>query len=363
MNNIKVKSWWRWFWGTIISLFVLYAAALYLENYGSNNYDIKTEDGRKNYSKKMFLSLKKISPELEKYISNLSQQSKVDIKKRIHQEISVAYAPLYSQGIQNFSEFHYSVSGEYIELYNASKDGARKYLKMQKEENFDALVYEMLFESTKFNKHLKNAYTNVNNFAMNEIIKNVGKLHSKVQKDLNITKEQTLFLVEELLKIGQEDMEARFQKELSIGVHAGGLGSGAVIGAMASKQIAKMFAKKMATKAAIKTSSKLAGAAVGATTGGVEGLVCGPGAPICSSVGAVIGGIVGWFATDKIIVQADHYFNGDEFEKELKTMIEKQQQRTEEQLYKLYTNSIDAVNKVDKKRLEIFKHTQNKEYL
>ena len=359
----EIKNWWRWFWGTIIFLFISYVATLYLAEYGSKNYDINTTQGRENYSKKMFETLKQISPELEKYISNLSQQSKKDIQEKIHQEVSAAYKPVYNKGIKNFTEFHYSVSGEYIELYNAGSDGVRKYFKMEKKDNFDKLVYEMLFQSNDFDKHLKNAYTDINSFAINELVSNMNRLNVKLKTDLNITNEQSSFLVEKMLKIAHKDMKERFENEVSIGMHAGGLGSGAVIGAMASKQIAKMFAKKMATKAAVKTGSKLAGSAAGAVVGASEGLLCGPGAVLCSPIGAVIGGVVGWFATDKIVVEADKYFYADDFKQELRAMIQEQQKLTEEQLYKVYTNSIDTINKVNQDKLKEFRNMQNKEHI
>jgi len=360
--DAKVKNWWRWFWGTIVVLFLLYMAALYLGEYGSINYDINTTQGRENYTKKMLEKLKEISPDLEKYISNLSEQSKKDIKNKIHHEVSIAYKPVYNKGIKNFTNFHYSVSGEYIELYNATTDGARKYLKMERKDNFDKLVYEMLFESTGFDENLKTAYTNINSFAINEILSNIQKLHIKIKNDLNTTDEQANFIVEKMFKIAKKEMLERFKNKISIGMHASGVSTGALVGVMASKQITKMFTKKMVTKAVLKTGSKLAGSAAGAATGGLEGLLCGPSAPVCSTVGAIIGGIAGWFVTDKIVVVADKHFYGKKFEKELKTMIEKQQELTEEQLYALYTNSINTINKVNQEKLETFKHTQNKEH-
>ena len=356
----RTKNWWKWFWGSIVFLLISYLALVYVSD--SQNYDVNTTKGRENYSAKMRNTLLKISPKLAKYISNLSQNSKENIKERIHQEVSTAYAPVYSEGIKNFSEFHYSVSGEYIELFDASADGARDYLKMEKKDNFNTLVYEMLFKSIDFDKHLKSAFTNVNNFALEEITKNMTQIQKRVQTDLNTTSDETTFIVNELLNISEKDMKSRFQNEVSSSFRAGGVSSGALIGAVASKQIAKMFTKKVATKVAIKATTKAAGAAAGATVGGVEGFVCGPGSPVCSTVGAIIGGVVGWFATDTVVVTADEYYNGDDFEEELRVMIEQQQAKTEQQLYEVYTKSFDTINKSNKAKLDIFKNTKNIEH-
>jgi len=359
----RAKNWWKWFWGTIIFLLISYLALVYLSNYrDSQNYNINTTKGRENYSAKMRDVIIEIKPEWAKYISNLSEQSKENIKEQIHKEVSAAYAPVYNEGIKNFSEFHYSVAGEYIELYNASADGARSYLKMEKKDNFDTLVYEMLFKSTNFDEHLKGAFTNINNFALNEIVNNMTQLQKRVQTDLNTTSDETVFIVNQLLNISEKDMKSRFKNEVSAGFRAGGVSSGALVGAVASKQIAKMFTKKVATKVAIKATTKAAGAAAGATAGGVEGLVCGPGAPVCSTIGAIIGGVVGWFTTDAVVITLDEYYNGNDFEEELRIMIEQQQTKTEQQLYEVYTKSFDSVNKSNKEKLETFKHTKNKEH-
>jgi uncharacterized protein YsxB (DUF464 family) len=360
----RAKNWWKWFWGTIVFLLISYLALVYLSNYqDSQNYNVNTTKGRENYSAKMRDVIIAIKPEWAKYISNLSEQSKENIKEKIHKEVSAAYEPVYNEGIKNFSEFHYSVAGEYIELYNASADGARSYLKMEKKDNFDTLVYEMLFKSTDFDEHLKGAFTNVNNFALEEIAKNMTQLQKRIQTDLNTTSTETTYIVNELLNISEKDMKSRFKNEVSAGFRAGGVSSGAIVGAVASKQIAKMFTKKVATKVAIKATTKAAGAAAGATTGGVEGLVCGPGAPVCSTVGAIIGGVVGWFATDAAIVAYDEHYNGNKFKEELNFTIEQQQIKTEQQLYEVYTKSFDTINEENTQRLESFKHTQNKEHL
>ena len=361
--QIKAKNWWRWFWATILFLFVLYAGALYLGEYGETNYDINTTKGRENYSKKMLSLMKNITPGLIKDISNLSKESKEKIKNQIQKEVAKAYAPVLDKGIKNFSDFHYSVWGEYTELYYKGGDKAKELLVDQKYNEFEKMIYEKLFASTGFDANLKNAYTNVNTFALNEIRSTIAKIHTKVQNDLNTTNEQTNFLIEEMFKISIKDMEERFKDDISIEMHASGLGGGAVIGAMASKQIAKVFAKKIATKVAIKGGSKLAGTAAGAALGASEGLLCGPGAVLCSPVGAFVGGVIGWFATDAGIMIIDENNNRDDFEKELKTMIKQQQAKTQEQLYKVYTNSIDTFNKANQEKLEAFKHTKNIKHL
>ena len=354
-NTLKKRSsklWWRWFWGTIITLLVLYLASIYL---ASTNTDINRERGRKNYLQKMREPLIQALPGIEKYIINISELSKEKIKEKIDEEVKKAYAPVYSKGIDNFSDFHYSVKGEYIELFSAAADGLSK----EKKDKFDKLVYEHLFQSVEFDAHLKEAYKKINTFAVDEMIKNRESLHQKVQSDLNINDEEADLLIQQMFQIGISDMKDRFHNKIGNSMRATGVGGGAVAGVIVSKQVGKMFMKKVGTKLAVKGGSKVAGSLAGAAAGGETGLLCGAAAVICSPVGAVIGGVVGWFATDAVVVTADKYYSAEDFKDKLKSIIQTQEAETKEQFYKIYTQMIDETTIDDKAKLEEFKHKQN----
>ncbi len=357
-EKISSKSWWRWFWVTIIALLVVYLLMLFL----ASNTDISTKQGRKNYLNEMREVVQKISPDLEKYIVNLSEMSKENIRKTIHEEVAKAYEPVYTVGIDNFSDFHYSVLGEYTELFDTAADGSRNYLDMDKKDNFDNLVYEELFQSTEFDTHLKDAYKNINIFAFNEMTQNLDNLHKKVQNDLNVSDAQADFLIQQIFQMGISDMKERFSNKIGNSFRASGVTGGAIAGALVSKQVAKLFAKKVGTKLAVKGGTKVAGAIVtGAIVGAESGLLCGPGAVLCSPVGAVVGGITGWFMTDVAVAAFDEHYNKEAFKDEIRDIVNKQQIQTEEQLNSIYTTTIDEINIEDKDKLEEFKHKQNKD--
>ena len=355
LEKTSSKSWWRWFWVTIIILLLAYLATFYI----ASNTDTDTKEGRANYLIQMQKTLKKISPELEKYIANLSEASKEQIKEKIDEEVAKAYQPVYDKGIDNFTDFHYSVKGEYIELFDSAADGSRNYLKMDKKDNFDKLVYKMLFKSVHFDSRLKEAYKNINSFALSEIDKNIDSIHKKVKSDLNVSDAQADFLIEQMFQMGVSEMKERFSNKIGNSFRATGIGGGAIAGALVSKQIAKIFTKKVATKLAVKGASKIAGSAAGAAEGGETGLLCGPGAVFCSSVGAVIGGVVGWFATDGVVAAIDEHYNANDFKDKLRSIIKKQQIETQNQLYSVYTTAIDEVNIQNKEKLETFKDEKN----
>jgi BMFP domain-containing protein YqiC len=362
--NAVARNWWRWFWGTIFVLLFFYIALVFLGNYTpQKNYDLNTTQGRQNYKQEMIDLLGKVAPKYQKYMVNLSQSSKENIKQKIKQEVAAAFEPVYLGGIKNFSQFHYSIKGEYLELYYSANDNTRDILNMEQKDNLNKKIYELLFGSVAFDTKIKEAYNNINLFALNEITKNINTLHTKIENDFNITQTQADFLVKEMLDISIDDMKMRFNGEVSEGFRVAGVGAGSAVGFAVSKQILKVFSKKLATKLAIKGGTKLAGAEVGAATGVGVGLVCGPAAVVCSSVGGLIGGAIGWFATDAIVISIDEYYNAEEFEQDLKRFLQAQQREMENKLIFLYEGSLNNLDRVNKEKFEKLKHTTNKDLL
>jgi hypothetical protein len=357
LQNRDNSSWWKWFWITIFILLLVYIVTVFM----ASNKKLELKNSRENHLQEMITTLRKISPDLEKYIVNMSDVSKKRIEERIDKDVTKAYESVYTKGIDNFSDFHYSVKGEYIELFAQAEDGSRSYLKLEEKDKFDKLVYEMLFKSTGFDANLKKAYKDINSFALSEMSKNIENLHKKVQNDLNVSDDEADLLIEQIFKSSVSDMKERFSDTFSKSFRATGVGGGAITGVLVSKQIAKVFAKKLATKLAVKGGSKVAGSVAGAAAGGETGLLCGPAAVFCSPVGAVIGGVVGWFATDAIVATVDEYYNADDFKNELRGIIKAQEMKTKKQLYSVYTMSINEINAENKKKLEEFKNRQNRE--
>lgn len=351
LKRTSNKSWWRWFWTTIVVLLIVYLGIFYL----TANTDIKTKEGRVNYLHQMRETLNQFSPELEKYIANLSESSKKKIKEKINEEVARAYQPIYDKGIDNFTDYHYSVLGEYSEMFASASDK----ISNEKKDKFRKLIYEKLFASVGFDGHLKEAYKNVNSFALDEINKNIDSIHDKIQNDLNVSNAQADFLIAQMFQMGVSDMKERFSSKLGNSFRTAGVGGSAVAGALVMKQVTKMFTKKVATKLAAKGASKIAGSAAGAVAGGESGLLCGPGAFLCSPVGAVFGGIVGWFATDGAVAAIDEHFNAEDFKNHLKGIVKNQQVQTQNQLYSVYTTTIDEVNIQNKESLDKFKHRKN----
>jgi gas vesicle protein len=82
---------------------------------------------------------------------------------------------------------------------------------------------------------------------------------------------------------------------------------------------------------------------------------------LCSSVGGVIGGVVGWFATDKIVVEADQYLHEDKFKEDLKKMIDSEKNATKNTLNRIYLSSLQKIEENSIKQFEEIKNKPIKE--
>lgn len=99
----------------------------------------------------------------------------------------------------------------------------------------------------------------------------------------------------------------------------------AATGGFASAKLAAAITAKVATKVIAKTAVGVAvkgtGIGGGAATGAAIGAFMGP---VGAGVGGVLGGAVAWFAVDSAIVLIDELWNREEFEDDLRAMIDEE---------------------------------------
>lgn len=348
--NIKnSKRFWKYFWSTIIIIAIIFiilniTASKKLSEMNTVDREAKLE---------LILSDFKLKfPEFIKMTDNLNTQSIEKIKKTIDENIDIAYEPLYSQ-VEHFSNFHYSVTGEYTELYTI----------IFKET--EDILNDELFLPVKFNQRLDNSLNNINENSLLIIKEQLSKMKSEIKNKMNLNSDEIDFLFKKILKFSQEDMKNRFS-HINGNIFKGmglGVGAGLAMSKIISKKLATIISKKIMTKIAIKGGIKLSGVAGGALIGTETGLLCGPGALICSSAGAVVGGIIGWFATDKIVVEIDQYYNEDEFKEDIRSLINQQKSVTKDTLYSIYKGSFDKLSKENLNTLEQLKHKKVKDIM
>ncbi|MEM9670609.1 MAG: hypothetical protein AAF950_16960 [Pseudomonadota bacterium] len=216
-----------------------------------------------------------------------------------------------------FLEAHYSVTGQYIELFSDS------LLRTVFDEDFE----------TRATAELKNMSALIDA----DLKISLTRVRDRLGEDLGLNPKD-MDILEEVLPLVLNDVHARFGATLAERSAGTIASAGAVI----------KLAEKTALKTTVKTISKAAVKGVAGTWGGagtgalMGGAACGP---VCAFAGGVVGGIVGWFGTDKIIVELDQILNQDEFKRKLIDVLEKQQEELERSLARKVSDRNDTVFK------------------
>lgn len=233
----------------------------------------------------------------------------------INLQVDKAFAPAYNN-IEAFADAHYSVIGEYTELFLAATG--------QLEEKIQQILFEGL------QQRLGLAWNQISKKFMDELADNF-----KADAEHHAAMDLVL-----------DDMLGRFEASdlaLKSSIAAGSGAAGVMISKTISAAIAKKLVAVSAAKTAGKTTAKFAGTASFAGTGAIIGSFI-PGAG--TAAGGIIGGIVGWFLVDKAVVEVDEHYNRADFEKELAALIDEQKARVKSE-YRKYIESMinDVKNK------------------
>lgn len=233
----------------------------------------------------------------EKILSGVGKEALQLVKPNVNEILNEVYQPVYGN-IPEYAEDHYSVIGEYLEL----KDAALGQMSEK--------IYERLFDG--YEQRMENALEEIDDqiaLAYQETLKKNLAEQIPADKLFLPFGKRTASAIQKAMRLPLDS--------LPIYTTVGGvLGAGGI--KVVTKTIAKKLAAKITIKAAAKTAGKGAGAMTGATVGAAACAWTGPGAFVCG----VVGGVVAWFATDAVIVNIDEFFNRDEFEAELRALID-----------------------------------------
>ena len=288
----------RWFWGGIIVMaalsFLLSVAAMLRQHGTISESELSTsfEDGPGAGE-----GTEASASELENLLTPAKEAALKAVNEQIGPLLDAAYQPVYAT-IPHYADYHYSVWGEYASLGGALLG------------NVEDKLQEVLFSG-------------------------LGTRLGKVSADLDIifntafateletraaTTNPTNINLGPLTRMAIDGTVSRMQVTAPVGT-AAAIGTGAAIKAAATA-MAQKVAAKLAIKAAAKTGGKWVAAAAGAGTGAVLCSWSGPGAGLC----AAAGGVGAWIVADYGIVKLDEYWNRDEFEADLETMIDEQKE-------------------------------------
>jgi hypothetical protein len=303
---------------TIILLFIVYLSVITSAKNTINKINIESE--YKSHTAINFIKeINKIIPkefnELEKqYILN----NAIKIKKEISVSIQYAYEDVKNR-IPIFIDKHYTVTGEYAELYSILVGNIGENLK------------KILYKDTNFNKKIEKSVTAIMELNMFNLNKQIEDLNEKVLDKINNPQyKKNIATYNNIIELIKKDTLKRYKEDSLEVVRLGGTITSASM-LLISKTIAKKLTLKIMTKSSTKALIKYGTSGLGAVGGATAGSIV-PGWG--TAIGGAVGGLVGWFGTDKIIIEIDEYLNRDEFEIELLNLINKQQKEFENKIYK-----------------------------
>ncbi len=293
----------RWFWGTIALLLVISLALNLLATWQAGRQDTEDASGRgagdQSESK---------ATQVERWLKAAGAKAE-EVNRQIGPLLDQAYAPVY-ESIPAYMDFHYSLKGEWLELGAAALGdigaGLDKYL-------FAGLETRLNGVSSDLAKEFDERYQ--------------GALDNTIAADA----------LTPIVTKAINDAKSRMTKTGTI--------AGAAVGGASLKALTKVFATKLgtklATKVAAKTGTKLVAVGSGAGVGGAACSWAGPGAAAC----AVVGAGIAWVGFDLAMIKLDEYVTRDEFERELRELIDEHKEETRRALEEVLDDKKQAADR------------------
>lgn len=229
------------------------------------------------------------------------------VSAHIDTALNQIFNPVYQQ-IPAYSDFHYSVWGQYAELLAAGAETLRL------EEEVGSIMRQRLFDGFVGRYATQTADLQVRyESAVADLFNREGR---------KIAAEQGAPL-SEAAQLAFDDARQRMTVTAPAGSAAATVAVVAIVKPIAKKVVAATAAKAAAKgigKASGIGSAALVGAAVGSSVG-----------PVGTAVGSVGAALAAWLTIDYAVVKLDEYFNRDEFVLELTSAIDEQKKRMKQQ--------------------------------
>lgn len=287
----------RAFWGTIYfliggTLFLLLASFL---SSGDGRSQVQYgSDGQPEQAPRVYEIQSEV---LRRAIPRASQMTLDQMEQPVDAMLDRVFAPIYS-GIPAYTDFHYTVLGEYTELVGAVLVNSTISIESMM---FDGFGERMNAELTDIDSRFNNAFSrNLLAVAQESLppgveISHLGPISSTIIDDIS----------------GRAMYTVPLASISSLG--------GASLAKLATQKIAAQLSAKLLVKSGIKATAKGASIMAG---GGSGALIGSAGGPIGSIVGGVVGAVATWLTVDKVIIEIDEYYNRPEFESDLKAAID-----------------------------------------
>lgn len=269
----------RFFWGTFLLLFVVTAT---LEFFQALHPEAAVSQNDKDLS----------TEAVQRLFGQAGKEAEASARSLIVTLVNEAYDPVY-RAVPVYAEHHYSLLGQYQEL-GATFLGD---VGMRIEETlFDRLEDRLANASLQIDDNFRDAFEAELAAGLDG-----AQLADSALGDL------TRAVV----------ADTRERMVVTAPLATSGVLSTALSAKLASGTIAKSIVGKLTAKVAAKTGGKLAAAGSSASAGALVCSWSGPGAAVCGA-GA---GAVAWVLTDAALVNLDEYWNREEFEADLRQLI------------------------------------------
>ena len=332
-----VRWFWVAFWSTLLILLLLY---LYVQAKVQLVYEVppSPEASPPALSQTYLEKLQQVVPEVFREVRGDLDVAVAEIDALVSERVDAAFAPVY-RAIPDFLDFHYSLLGEYAELAAAASDDIGRDLQ------------RILFEDTDFETGFQHRLVEITHGAdaiESEFFRLLRRrLHERMADHPAPQPEK----LTELADIVMQDTRQRFGTGDLVLKGTGALVGGGAVATALAKTVGAKAATKLAAKAAGKTAIKATGVGGSATAGAAAGLLCGPAAWICAPVGGAAAAVAAWFATDKVVLEVDEYFNRDAFEAEVRGAIDTERLRVRDTLRSSYHARLHAMVSFNESRL------------
>ena len=317
----EMSSFEKLFWGTLFLFFIGYMVLITMASY-------RDTVSEKEYNRtvvapveiiheiEVIVTSDRIKKNLEnnrtvEEIRNNLQNNLLQLDQKIDQEVDTVFQTVFNN-IDPFLDFHYSVTGEYLEL------GGMAVGKMEK------MIEEKLFGSD-FSRHFQNSLTAISDEFENRLSEHFAFINQKATTQVN-------------MNLNSQIIDG-LQKHIEQNIKLQGGKIAVLISAKFAPKLLQIAATKIAAKTgskfAVKMTTKLGAKSAAAATGAASGALCGPAFWICSPIAA---GVL-WFGTDAVVNSIDEIYNREEFKKDIVDALVKQQNDLKRKLKHAYQRS------------------------
>lgn len=334
----KTPSFERVFWLTIVVMFILYMGFNFTAFFKNKTQELKVPliGG---YIEEFFatdLVRNNLSKNKEKIIYDMNLHLK-NTYNQIDDELDVLFLPV-ERNLDVFLDFHYSVIGEYSELFAMSFG------------DVGALVQDKLFGSG-FTKNLYLISTKLNDNYKKGIESHLSKINDialdGLDADINI---------EALSRLDSD-----IQGNKLIQFEKLGLLAVARLGPQLLAQVSAKIANKLLVKVTAKAAAKLTVKGPATTAAVAATSVCGPFVVVCAPVAA----IVTWVGADAAIITADEALHREEFKQEILVSIQSSKEVLRRKYKDLYYKAYNdfSLNVQDAYRGALFKEKRKEKII